>query len=141
MSFSETISPLVGRWALAWFYLAGARHLMEGWHRAVEQMLARQVPLPPLVLMVVLVLVFMGVLSLAFGYQARHGAVILFGLTITAAVVMHDYWHIDDPGLRRAEFEIFVRDVAICGGLLLLIGLGPGPFAIDRAPPTGGKKH
>ena len=33
---------------------------------------------------------------------------------------------------RAVEFEIFARDMAICGGLLLMIGMGGGPFAIDN---------
>jgi putative oxidoreductase len=140
MSFSETISPLIGRCALAWFYLSSAGHIRDDWHAVAAQMAARHVPLPPLVLMIVLVLLFLGVLSLLFGYQARHGAVMLFGLTITAAVVMHDYWHMADPALRQAEFEIFARDVAICGGLLLLVGMGPGPFSIDGKLASVAKK-
>ena len=36
------------------------------------------------------------------------------------------------PAARAAEFEIFARDFAICGGLLLMVGMGPGPFAIDN---------
>ena len=32
-----------------------------------------------------------------------------------------------------------MRDFAISGGLLVIVGLGPGPFAIDNKPK--GKKH
>ena len=67
MSFSETISPLIGRWALAWFYLTGALNATHDWHVLAGHMLARHVPLPPLVLMVGLVLVLLGVVSLVFG--------------------------------------------------------------------------
>jgi putative oxidoreductase len=138
MSFSETVSPLIGRWMLAWFYVISARHLKDNWHDAVAQLVDRHVPLPQLVLLVVLVLVFAGVLSLAFGYHAKHGAVMLFGLTIAAAVVLHDYWHIEEAARRQAEMEIFARDVAICGALLMVVGMGSGPFSIDGKP--GGKK-
>ena len=134
MSLSETISPLIGRWLIAWFYITGPRHLMANRHDVLEQILARQVPLPPLVLMVVLVLVLLGAVSLMFGYQARHGAVILFGVTFAAAFLMHDYWHVADPGLRETELQLFLRDIAICGVLLLVIGLGPVPFAVDGKP-------
>ena len=39
---------------------------------------------------------------------------------------------IPTPPPARPQFEIFARDFAICGGLLLLVGMGPGPFAIDN---------
>jgi len=131
MSLSEMISPLIGRWLLVWFYVSSARHIAMDWQEVADQLLAHHVPLPPLVMLVVLVLLGIGVLSLAVGYHARYGAVLLFGLTIAAAFFLHDYWRVADPALRQMEREIFIRDVAICGGLLILIGLGPGPFAID----------
>jgi uncharacterized membrane protein YphA (DoxX/SURF4 family) len=36
----------------------------------------KQVPLPPLVLLVVLLLIAMGSISLLFGYHTRHAAII-----------------------------------------------------------------
>jgi uncharacterized membrane protein YphA (DoxX/SURF4 family) len=44
---------------------------------------------------------------------------------------MHDYWNINDPVLRGELFRIFARDWAIAGGLLLMVGMGPGPFSVD----------
>jgi putative oxidoreductase len=138
MSLSETISPLLGRCALVWFYGSGAMNILNRWPGVAEQLSARHVPLPPLVLVVALILIVMGCFSLLFGYHIRHGAVILFGLTIVAAVLLHDFWHFSDTAARAVEFEIFSRDIAICGGLLLMMGVGGGPFAIDNR--SGGGK-
>jgi putative oxidoreductase len=138
MSFSETISPFLGRCAFVWFYLTGAMDILANWHRVAEEMGAKHVPLPPLLLLLALLLIFMGCISLFFGYHTRYGAVMLFGLTIVAAVTMHDYWHYADGGARMAEMGIFSRDIAICGGLLLMVGMGPGPFAIDNRGKGGG---
>jgi putative oxidoreductase len=139
MSFSETISPFFGRCVLIWFYLSGAMDVLNNWHHIAETMGYKHVPIPPLVLLVVLIVIFMGCLSLLFGWHTRHGAVLLFTLTIIGAVVMHDYWHMSDPVVRATEFGIFARDIAISGGLLLLIGMGPGPFAVDNTSLGGGK--
>ncbi|MBN9554112.1 MAG: DoxX family protein [Alphaproteobacteria bacterium] len=135
MSFSETISPLLGRLALSWFYGSAAFNIVVNWSHMVAQLGAKHVPMPPLVLVVAFVLMVMGTYSLIVGYHTRHGAVLLFAMTMVGAVVLHDYWHITDPVLRRAEFEIFSRDVAICGGLLVMIGMGCGPFGWDNRPP------
>ncbi len=140
MSFSETISPFFGRCALVWFYAVTAANMVTDFHGVSLQMAAKHVPLPPLVLVIALVLVVIGCISLLFGYHARHGAVLLFGLTVVAAVLLHDFWHSAEPGYRAAQFEIFSRDMAICGGLLLMIGMGPGPFAIDNRGKGGGGK-
>ncbi len=138
MSFSETISPFFGRCILVWFYATNAMNVLGDWRLVAEQLALKHVPLPPLVLLVVLLVVFMGCLSLLFGWHTRHGAVMLFGLTVVATVTMHDFWHYGDPGARAVEFGIFARDLAICGGLLMLVGMGPGPFAVDNA--SGGGK-
>ena len=141
MSFSETISPFFGRCAFVYFYLSCAADILGNWHGVATELAARHVPIPPLVLLVALVLILLGSISLLFGYHARHGAVMLFVMTVTATFALHDFWHYSDPAARAAQFSLFVRDFAICGGLLLMVGLGPGPFAIDNAPKGGGKKR
>jgi putative oxidoreductase len=139
MSFSETISPFLGRCALAWFFGAGAYNIVANFGSLSHEITAKHVPMAPLVLVLAFSLMVMGVFSLLVGYHTRHGAVLLFGMTIAATVLLHDYWHVTDPAARRAEFEIFSRDVAICGGLLVLIGVGCGPFGWDNRPPPGAK--
>lgn len=124
---------------LVWFYSVDAMEIVHRWSDFVQQLAARHVPLPPLFLVVGLVLLVMGCVSLLFGYHTRYGAVILFGLTIIAAFLLHDYWHFSDTVTRQVEYEIFIRDIAICGGLLIMIGLGGGPFAIDNRSSGGGK--
>jgi len=142
MSFSEAISPFFGRCAFVWFYLTGAVDIAGNWRGLAVELAAKHVPIPPLILLLALILIVMGSISLLFGYHTRHGAMLLFGMTMVAAVTMHDYWHYTDVALRAEQFGIFARDFAICGGLLLLVGLGPGPFAVDnRGKNGGGKKH
>ena len=141
MSFSETISPFFGRCAFVWFYLSSAGDILANFHALAVELGAKHVPIPPLVLVVAMVFIVMGCISLLFGYHTRYGAVMLFGMTFVSAFVLHDYWHYADARARAAEFTIFIRDFAICGGLLLMVGLGPGPFAIDNRGKGGGKKR
>jgi putative oxidoreductase len=145
MSFAETISPFFGRCAFVWFYLTSAIDILNRWPVISTELATKHVPIPPLVLLLVLLVIVMGSISLLFGYHARHGAIILFGMTMAAAVTMHDFWHYADAAARATQFGIFARDFAICGGLLLLVGLGPGPFAVDNKGKSsgggGGKKR
>jgi putative oxidoreductase len=141
MSFSEKISPFFGRVALAWFYATVVADMVNNFHAVSEQLGAKHVPLPPLLIVIALVLLALGSLSLLFGYHAKHCAVLLFALTAAGAVLLRDYWHLPPGAARSSEFDIFARDMAICGGLLMIIGLGPGPFAFDNRAKGGGKKH
>jgi putative oxidoreductase len=138
MSFSETISPLLGRFAFVWFYANAAMDVVHHWSAYSEQLTARHMPVPPLMLVVALILLAIGCLSLLLGYHTRHGAMLLFAVTIVAAVTLRDYWHFTDDITRDVTFQLFARDVAICGGLLLLVGMGAGPFAMDNRNSGGG---
>jgi putative oxidoreductase len=97
----------------------------------------KHVPAAPLLLVIALTVMILGSVSIALGYHTRHGALLLFGFTVIVSVTMHDYWKLNEAADRLADSEIFLRNIAIAGGLLLLMGLGAGPFAVDNA---GAKK-
>ncbi len=144
MSFSETISPLLGRIAFVWFYGSSAMDIFNHWSGYVGQLSDRHMLLPRLMQVVALLLIAINCFSPLFGYHTGHGVVLLFGVTIVAAVTLSDFWHFTDAATRAVEFELFARDVAICGGLLLMVGLGGGPFAIDnrsRGSNSGKGRH
>lgn len=133
------ISPLIGRWVLAWFFLGAAWQNARHWDATISLMALQHIPAPPPLLALALIVMILGGLSLFLGYHTRHGAMILFGFTAVAAVLMHDFWHIRDAVERAADYELFARDIAIAGGLLFLVGLGPGPFALDNRQKKKGR--
>ena len=139
MSFSETISPLVGRWMLAWFFLSAAYDKARDWDSTLTLMNMSHIPFAPPLLAVALLVMTMGGLSLLSGFQTRHGAMLLFAFTAITTVLMNAYWTFPDVQ-RAAEYEIFARNIAIAGGLLLLVGMGPGKFAADNRG-QGGKRR
>jgi putative oxidoreductase len=98
----------------------------------------KNVPTPPVLLLTALTGIILGSISLLLGFRTRAGALALFAITIAATVTMHDYWHLRVAAARSADFDIFARNIAIAGGLLMLIGMGSGRFAIDK--PAGGEK-
>jgi putative oxidoreductase len=132
MSLSEQISPLIGRWVLAWFFLSEAFAMAGRWDATLLGMAAKEIPAAPLLLALALLAMVLGSLALLLGYHTRHGAMLLFAFTMIVTVLMHDFWRIDNPAVRAADYDIFARNIAIAGGLLLLVGMGPGKFAIDN---------
>jgi putative oxidoreductase len=139
MSFSEYLSPLVGRLVLVWFFVFQLLHYGGDWDATVLLMRFAGIPGAPFLLLVAMMLLVLGSLSLLLGLHTRHGAMLLFAVTIVATVLMHAFWQINDnEAARQTDFELFSRNIAIAGGLLLLVGLGPGPFALDNR--QNGKK-
>lgn len=132
MSISEYISPLVGRLVLAWFFLSEAFARLAGFNGTVTLLEMQHIPAAPILLIVALTAMVLGALSVALGFYARHGAMVLFAFTIVVSVLMHAYWQIQNPIDRAADYDIFVRNMAIAGGLLLIVGMGPGAFSVDN---------
>ena len=137
MSFSELISPLVGRLVLAWFFLTSSFAYGAQWHATITLMALKELPMPALLLFGAILLMIIGGLSLIFGFYARAGALMLFAFTVAASVLMHDYWQIHDHAARAADYDVFARNMAIAGGLLLVVGMGAGPFSIDNRMGNG----
>jgi len=135
MSVSEYLSPLIGRLVFAWFFFVQVFRFGGDWEGTISLMRFEGVPSAPLVLAIVLLLLIMGSFSLALGFHTRHGAVLLFAITVVAAVIMHPFWRIaDNATARDSDFELFAYSMAVAGGLLLLVGMGPGPLAFDNPP-------
>lgn len=137
MSFGESLAPFLGRLVLAWFFLTQAYHYALDWNDTAILLTMKNVPTPPVLLLTALTGIILGSISLLLGFRTRAGALALFAITIAATVTMHDYWHLRVPAARSADFDIFARNIAIAGGLLMLIGMGSGRFAIDK---PGGEK-
>ncbi len=131
MSFSEWISPLLGRWLLAWFFLSDAWMRAGHWNGTLALMTMEKVPAAPLLLTMALIVLFLGGIALVLGYHTRHAALMLFGYVVVVTLWMHDFWHMAGD-LRDAQYDLFARNVAIAGGLLVLVGVGPGSFAVDN---------
>jgi putative oxidoreductase len=133
MSLGESIAPLFGRWVLAWFFLTQAYNHALAWDATILLLAIKSVPAAPLILLICLIGLVMGSLSLLIGFRTRIGALVLFTITIGGTVTLHDYWRLEVEVARSADFDIFARNLAIAGGLLMLIGLGSGRFGIDGA--------
>jgi len=132
VSFSELISPLLGRLALAWFFLSAAFKMGGDWDTQVDLLTMAHLPAPPVLLALSLIVMVLGGLSLLLGFHARHGAVLLFVFTVLVTMLLEDYWHIANAVERAQHYQIFARNVAIAGGLLMIVGMGAGPFALDN---------
>ena len=132
MSFSESVSPLLGRLVLAWFFIEEALGLSGQWDANIQLMALKGIAAPPAVLALGVLVLWLGSVSLAFGYHTRVGALVLFAFTLAVALVLHDFWTHAKAADRADEFALFARDVAIGGALLFIAGVGPGAFAIDN---------
>ena len=130
MSFSATQAAVIGRILLGIiFILSGVAKL--GNPAGTQAYIASVgLPLPLLGYIIALVAEIGGGLMLLVGYRARLAAVVLAIFTVAAAVFFHHAF--DD----RNEFIHFIKDLAIVGGLLQIVGFGAGAFSLDNRRAT-----
>lgn len=84
-----------------------------------------------LVLKVTIFILLIGGILVLVGYFARVGATMLLLYWLPMTLIVYSFW--DDPGeLRRLHTLYFMRNLALCGGLLLLIANGAGKYSIKR---------
>ena len=140
MSLIESLAPLLGRLVLAWYFLTQAYRYALDWNNTTVLLSMRNIPVPPVLLAALVAGVVLGSLSILLGYRARAGAAVLFAITVALTIALHNFWHIRAPVARNADYDIFARNVAIAGGLLIVIGLGSGPFAFDNLGPKRGRR-
>ena len=131
MSLGEAIAPFVGRLLLAWFFLSEAYARTVNWDATVTLLGMQDVPSPAVAHFVAVTVLLLGSISLIVGFRARIGAQGLFTFVLVSNVFMNDYWSNDDVIERQAAFDAFSRSLALGGGLLILMGLGPGRLALE----------
>jgi putative oxidoreductase len=140
MSFVESLVPLAGRLVLAWYFLSQAYRYALDWNNTAILISMRNIPLPPVLLAVAVAATVLASVSLLLGFRTRIGALVLLAITLALTVTLHNFWHIRAPIARNADYDLFARNVAIAGGLLIVVGLGSGPFAMDNLGPKRGRR-
>ena len=121
----------VGRVALvALFIKSGAEKLIDPSGLA-GMLAAKAFPMPKLFAYAAgIAEVALGIL-VAIGWQARIAAFGLIAFTIVATLLAHNYWDMT-AAARRTNEAAFWKNLAIIGGLMMLIASGAGRFSVDR---------
>jgi putative oxidoreductase len=74
----------------------------------------------PLLLMAATFFEILGALLLLFGIREKLGALFLALILIPTTVLMHHFWFVEGSE-REMQLSLFLRDIAILGGLLVVI--------------------
>jgi putative oxidoreductase len=99
------------------------------WSAAQREVAASGLPWPTLLHLVTVVVQLGGGLSLSLGIEARLGALLLLLFLIPVTVMYHPFWKRSGAEFV-AEADHFLSNLAIAGGLLVILALGSGPMSL-----------
>ena len=111
------------------FIIASAGHFSSG---TIALAAGHGVPMASLLVPLSGLIALAGGLSLLFGYRARIGACLLVLFLVPVTLTMHNFWAMSDPMSFQIQLTLFIRNLGLLGGALLIAYYGAGPLSLDE---------
>ena len=130
---------LIGRLIFGGFFIySGISHLKERKSMAAYAR-AKGVPEPELAVTLSAVPLLVGGASVLLGVKPKLGAAALLGFLAGVSPIMHDFWRDEDPETRMNNMIMFMKNMALAGGALALMGVEE-PWEARVGKPTLSEK-
>jgi len=113
-----------GRIMIAALFLFQAFGALQRLDFHIGRLRSRRVPAPAIVLGFGLAMMLIGGAMVLVNIYAGIGAALLFVFTVTATVLFQNFWSIKEPDRRREKRTSFMYNLAIIGGILLVMARG-----------------
>lgn len=84
-----------------------------------------------LLLVGAIILLVLGGLMVLIGYRSSFGAILLILYYLPVTLIVHSFWN-DPVKVQRIQAIMFMKNIAIMGGLLMIIVNGSGRYSIKR---------
>ncbi|NLR59042.1 DoxX family protein [Chitinophaga polysaccharea] len=124
------IVPLLGRILFALiFVMSGLNHVMGA---GADYAAAAGVPAARIMVPFAGLLALLGGLSILLGYKVKYGAWLVVIFLVPVSIALHNFWSVTDPMQKQMQMAMFMKNMAILGGALLLAYFGPGPYSLDK---------
>jgi putative oxidoreductase len=110
------------------FVVASVGHFS---HATIAYAASQGVPAAGILVPLSGLLALTGGLSVMLGYRARIGAGLLVLFLVPVTLMMHNFWAVHDPMTAQIQQIMFMKNVSLLGGALLLMYFGAGPVSLD----------
>ena len=74
----------------------------------------------------------LGGLSILLGYKVKYGAWLIVIFLVPVTLALHNFWAVQDPMQAQLQMAMFMKNIALLGGALLLAYFGPGPYSVEH---------
>ena len=131
MEVVRMYGPLVGRVLLALIFIIAGFGKITGFDGTVGYMQAYNMPMPQVLAVLAIIIELGGGIMVAVGWKARWGAAALFIFVLVASFIFHAFWAVPADQMQMQRI-MFLKNLAIMGGMLYIIVYGSGPASVDR---------
>jgi putative oxidoreductase len=126
---SRGVVALLGRFFFALIFLmSGPNHFSK---QTIAYAASQGVPLASIAVPFSGILAIVGGLSILLGYRAKLGAWLIVVFLVPVTLMLHKFWGISDPMMAQMQTIMFMKNVSMLGGALLISQFGAGPFSLD----------
>lgn len=116
--------PLIARVLLGLIFVMSGFNKISGFEGTQQYMASHGMPLTAVLLVGAIGIEILGGLSIILGLWARVGAVALFLFLIPATLIFHTEFS------DQTQMIMFLKNLSIMGGLLLVTAFGSGDYSI-----------
>jgi putative oxidoreductase len=99
------------------------------------------VPLAQLAVPLSGLIALVGGLSILLGYRARIGAALLVVFLVPVTIQMHNFWAVADPTMAQMQQIMFMKNLSMLGGALVIAHFGAGPMSLDACGERRFRQH
>ena len=131
MEIVRMYGPLVGRVLLALIFIIFGFEKITGFEGTVGYMQAYNMPMTQILAVLAIIIELGGGIMIAVGWKARWGAAAIFIFVLIASFIFHAFWAVPADQAQLQNI-MFMKNLAIMGGMLYIIVYGPGPFSVDK---------
>lgn len=121
---------LIGRIFYAFIFISAGLSKFSG--ETIAFAASQGVPLAFFLVPAAGIMAILGGLSIALGYKAKWGAVLIAAFLIPVTFTMHQFWAVSDPMMAQMQQVMFIKNISMLGGALLLTFFGSGPLSLDN---------
>jgi len=128
---------LLGRLIFGGFFLYNGVHHFQKKKAMAPYVAAKNVPMPELAVTASGALLLLGGASILLGVKPKIGTLAIMGFLAGVSPIMHDFWNSEDPEHRQNDMTNFMKNVAMLGGVMTLMGMEePWPVSLPIGQPS-----
>ncbi|OUS09792.1 hypothetical protein A9Q89_12620 [Gammaproteobacteria bacterium 53_120_T64] len=130
---AQRFGPILGRFLLAALFIPAGVNKIIGFSTVAGYMASKGLPMVDTLLVLTIIIELGGGLMILLGWHARLASLCIALFLIPVTIIFHPYWDIADAQEMMTQQHMFMKNMAIIGGLLCMTGLGSGKFSLKAA--------